>query len=142
MNQNNFNPVINNENTAVPAPELNQPGQEAVSEVLIQATPENTIQVGGPVPDPINDDQSNMSGVIIDNTNIIEEPTSEIIKNEVKEETSSHVDKDDREYIVKVKEVMKKDANLPYNEEEDAEALNKSYLKSRFGVDVNIDEEN
>lgn len=47
----------------------------------------------------------------------------------------------DSQYFSAVKKIIKEDAEKPYQEEEDSEELQKGYLKERFGVDVDIDEE-
>jgi Txe/YoeB family toxin of Txe-Axe toxin-antitoxin module len=141
MNQNNFNPVPNNESIVASNPELNSAGIEATPEIVVQATPENTTQIGGPVASTTSTvQQDNTQGVIVDNTNIIEEPTSEVVKNEIKEENSSKVDSDDNSYIKEVKKIIKEESDDPFQELEEAEELEINYLKDRFGVNVKNEE--
>lgn len=141
MNQNNFNLVPNVEVAAQPSPEVNSVGLESAQETIVQANPENTTQIGGPTTNPTTDDQQgNTQGVIVDNTNIIEEPTSEVVKNEIKEENSSKVDSDDNSYIKEVKKIIKEESDDPFQELEEAEELEINYLKERFGVNVKNEE--
>jgi hypothetical protein len=46
----------------------------------------------------------------------------------------------DKGWVEKVEEVIKKDKDKPYQEEEDAEVLQQEYLKKSFKEDVRIDE--
>lgn len=141
MNQNNFNPIPSSESVLPPTPELNSTGPESAPEVLIQATPENTTQIGGPGASTVSDSQQdNTQGVIVDNTNIIDEPTSDVVINEIKEENSSKVDSDDNSYIKEVKKIIKEEADDPFQELEEAEELEINYLKDRFGVNVKNEE--
>jgi len=61
---------------------------------------------------------------------------SVIVPEEVKDMTDSTIEGADRDWVGKVKDVMRDDSGQPFKEEEDAEDLNESYMKSRFNVDV------
>ena len=47
----------------------------------------------------------------------------------------------DAQYITAVKKIIHDDSAKPYLEEEDSEDLQKGYLKERFGVSVDMEEE-
>ncbi len=49
--------------------------------------------------------------------------------------------KGDEQYISAIKKVIQEEAEEPFREEMDSEKLQKGYLKERFGVDVDIEEE-
>ncbi len=53
---------------------------------------------------------------------------------------TSEVPKKDMGWVKKVEEVIKKDKDKPYEEEEDAEVLQQDYLKKSFKEKVKIDE--
>jgi len=53
---------------------------------------------------------------------------------------TTDVPKKDLDWVEKVEEVIKKDKDKPYQEEEDAETLQQDYLKNSFKEDVKIDE--
>jgi len=59
-----------------------------------------------------------------------------VVQEEVKDLTSSSVEKADENWTTKVRTVIKNDEGQPFKEEADAEILNKDYMKQRFNVDV------
>jgi hypothetical protein len=59
-----------------------------------------------------------------------------VTKEELADLTSSDVEPADVDWTNRVRDIIKKDEGKPYKEEEDAEALNEAYMKSRFNVDI------
>ncbi len=47
----------------------------------------------------------------------------------------------DRQFIGEVKKIIHDHHEMPFDEEQDSEELQKRYLASRFGVDVSLDKE-
>lgn len=54
----------------------------------------------------------------------------------VDEEAEDTINEKDISWVEKAEEIIDKDKDDPYEEERDSEALQKKYLKSRFGVNV------
>ncbi|KKQ95431.1 MAG: hypothetical protein UT66_C0001G0016 [candidate division CPR2 bacterium GW2011_GWC1_39_9] len=52
---------------------------------------------------------------------------------------ASHIEEIEKPWIEKVEQIIKKDKNDPYQEEEDHEELQMSYLEKRFGKKIQKD---
>ena len=100
----------------------------------VEATPIAEVVPSSPAQSPVILNEEKDLGILrqAQNDKVELEPTA----TEVADATSSNILAADRDWVGKVKDVMRDDSGQPYKEEEDAEGLNESYMKSRFNVDV------
>jgi hypothetical protein len=118
-----------------------EPGQNIVTpEVATPSAPE-TIRTAEFVSNaPVSSqsqDQTNDS--VMDPMATIQDvitTSDEIPLAEVKDLGNINVESVDRNWVGRVREVIKDDKDLPFKEEEDSEKLQEDYMKQRFSFDV------
>lgn len=107
---------------AMPAGVETTPIAEVVPQSPAQPTPIIPAQAGIQTVDPASSIPTQADNVVA--------------PEEVKDLTDSTIESADRDWVGKVRDVMRDDNGKPFKEEEDAEDLNEAYMKSRFNVDV------
>lgn len=120
--------MVKSEATQSETTQVNQPEKTSIAEQI----PVLTVS---PNPTVTADDQT------MPNIGAIADPImpKSIPTEEVKSATTQSVQAIDNKWIGKVKEVIGEDRDKPFQEEEDAEALNEAYLKERFGVNIDVE---